>query len=59
MSHIGTVTFDFGNAEWSDVGHISRASSFTATAVFVAQFIAPSVVDRAAARGIIANNKAL
>lgn len=55
-----TVTMDFGNAEWCDVGHILCASSFSATGgSTVAHFIAPDVPSRAIATGIISNKKAL
>lgn len=59
LSHIRTVTIDFFKAEWSDVGHISLASSVTATVVTVAHFVAPSEAIRTVARGFISNNQAL
>lgn len=59
LSCITTVTFDFGNAEWCDVGHIFYTRSFATAAVIVAHFIAPHVVFRAVASGFISNNQAL
>lgn len=53
------VTFDFGNAEWYNVGHVSLASNFTATAVSVAHFVAPNVSMRTFAFGVSSNNQAL
>lgn len=53
------VTFDFGNAEWYNVGHVSVASDFTATVVSVAHFVAPNVSTRTFASGVFSNNPAL
>lgn len=56
---IRIVTFDFGNAEWYNVGYAFEASSITATVVTVTHFIAPNVSIRAVASGVSPNNQTL
>lgn len=54
-----TVTSVSLNAERCEVGHVFRASHFTATVVIVAQHIAPDVARTAGAGGVFPDNHAL